>query len=142
MKMSKITLMIFVVMFVFCFFSFPAQATLWAEKQEDYNSQIHCVELESIQNRFNWEQYQDVAENGTVNEINNLISDYKDMVGEYTIFENEIGVLYYNMMILSLKIVYTNRFESSNLESEEYKKNLQDLDEKNEKINDIISQCN
>ncbi len=140
--MRKITLLIFVVIFVFCFIS-SAQATLWAERQDNYQSQSDsCVEFENVEVEFDWEEYQDIAENGNVEEIKKLISDYREMVSEYAFFENKIGVLYYDIMILSLKTVYFNRFESSNLESEEYKKNLQDLDKKTKKLNNIISQCN
>lgn len=140
MLMSKITLFVVLLM---VFFSGSAQATLWAERCNKYQSQSNsnCAFFESVEEEFNWEKYQDIADNGDVEEVKKLISSYEAMAGEYEFLENEIGSLFYRIMILSLKTVYCDHFESSNFGEDEYVKILQELKEKKEKINNLISPC-
>ncbi len=141
--MFKITLLILFVLSLLSFSPSLTQATLWAEKQEPYQSQSnYCEDFEIVDGEFDWDSYNYVTGEGSIVDFKNLLLNYEQKVAEYTIFENEIGVLYYKNMILSLKLVCANRFGYPSVESNEYKMLKTESNNLSVKLNKKISRCN
>lgn len=148
--MIKEAVLLLLAMGLFFSNSTPTYATKWAESDREIfvdNSFLWiggnpCRELRTVEEEFDMDRdwYHWVVYEGQPADFKDLSSEYNQRINEYLLLENEVGELYYENMILSLQIVFMNRFDSEN---EEYKNLLEeDLDAGIEIINGIHSRCN
>lgn len=142
--MSKITLLL---IFVIMSTSSSVQATNWTEDRMDivamYEFQSSpCYQLSRIEEEFNQEEYSDVTDEGTLEELQELLNKYVEKINEYIILNNNVGILYYKSMAYSLKVVAENRFGNPDSEDEEYKNAENESENGAESLNFIHSRCN
>jgi hypothetical protein len=142
--MRKMTL---VLVFILLSIPFSAQAAKWAGAEmnveiiyEIQNS--YCYQLNKIEKEFDQGKYSEVTDEGGIADFQELFSEYTKKLNEYIILNNKVGIIYYESMRYSLKIVAANRFSYPDLEDENYKNAENSLDNYLNDINYIHSRCN